>query len=1361
MAVCLSGLTGPAAFDTVGKPATLWQRWRIWKDEFELFVTASGIDDPKQQRALLLHLAGPGVREIFRTIPEETKGDAKDYKKAMESLTDYFKLKKNIPKARQNFLAARPVPGERINNFVTRLSSLAEHCEYGEEKDNMTRDQVLTHIKDKNLKSKLYRSENLTLSKLLEVVSQYHDKDALILVQTEEDINRGELVENQNTSVMKFQGRCWNCNKIGHFAKNCRCSRDHVCESCGRLGHFAVCCRYQSEHASNKNHTTSQRRTSLQTKGGGRREKVHAVSQQADGEESEDDAFYVFTASTSEALETLELRINDKIVDVIVDSGASCNLMSEHVFHSLTGGKAPLAECDKNVYAYTHPQPLELKGSGMLRVTVPQTKMSAIAKFYVVPGQAATLLGRKTSEMLAILKVGINVNNCTTNIDCAQPLDNKAALRLKFPKVFEGLGKLKGYQLKLHQDDTVPPVAQPLRRIPFSRRQKVTSKLKQLEELDVIEKVNGPTSWINPLVAVEKPNGDIRICLDMRQANHAILREKHPVPTVEETLQEISEAKVFSKLDLNMAFHQIELHPHSRDITTFAAPGGLYRYKRLFFGVNMATEKFQQLIWQILKDCPGAYNLHDDVRVVGRDHKEHDGNLDKVMRTFEEHGLTLNYEKCVIGAKSMEYMGEVLTGEGLQVSEKRVEAIVDAPRPQNPSEVRSFLGSAQFCAKFIPGFSTISSPLWDLTSTGKSWKWDTKEEEAFEQIKKLLTNAPVMAYFAKDAKTRLVTDASPVGLGAVLEQQQEDGSYRPVYYASRKLSNVEKRYSQFEREALAVRWACQKFYLYLYGIEFELRTDHKPLVTVLGVKSTPPSARIERWLLYLQQFRYVVTHIAGKENSADALSRLPVGPAQEDDARESTEYACSIASEAVPAAHTPQKVEQASAKDPTLQLVRQVVTSGDWSRLSGTMYKALSGELWVLGQLVLRGNRIVMPESLWKHTIALAHEGHQGMTRTKARLREKVWWPNMDKQVEQFVKACHPCQLVGPRSKTEPIRSTTLPEGPWGDIAVDLLEIPGGNHLLVVVDNYSRWPEDILLKKTDASHVTRAMEGIFQTHGIPESVRSDNGPPFSSAEFEGFLDYLGIAHLKGIPYWPQSNGEVERCNKTLLKIIRIATLEGKDWKKELQNFLFQYRTTPHTVTGLSPAELLMGRCLKDKLPKVTIPSERITEAHWQQLLRERDARGKLRQKEYADSKRSAQYSDIVEGDQILLNKSRDTKLSPNFEPAPYKVVAKKGNAVLIKDQDGNTKLRNTSHMKKFLQPDPCTEATEATEADGGDNAGDMPTGRQSEAAASIPPTNIETHPTLPPESSASPPPSRPTRVRRPPAWMSDFVSFCA
>ena len=280
-----------------------------------------------------------------------------------------------------------------------------------------------------------------------------------------------------------------------------------------------------------------------------------------------------------------------------------------------------------------------------------------------------------------MLKVGPSVNDYSVKA-CHSPnkcTDKKHNLRLKYPSVFEGLGKLNDYQLRLHINTDVTPVAQPIRRIPFSRRAKVLDKLNELEKLDVIEKVEGPTSWVNPLVVVDKSNGDVRLCLDMRQANQAIVREKHPVPTVEETLQEISGAKVFSKLDLNMAFHQIELHPDCRDITTFAAPNGLCRYKRLIFGVNMATEKFQQIIWSIIQDCPGAHNIHDDLRVVGCNEEEHDQRLDKVMRKFIEHGLTLNYAKCDIGVSSMIYMGDVLSGEGLTICHDGVKAITHKP----------------------------------------------------------------------------------------------------------------------------------------------------------------------------------------------------------------------------------------------------------------------------------------------------------------------------------------------------------------------------------------------------------------------------------------------------------------------------------------------------------------------------------------------------------------------------------------------------------------------------------------------------------------------------------------------------------
>ena len=234
----------------------------------------------------------------------------------------------------------------------------------------------------------------------------------------------------------------------------------------------------------------------------------------------------------------------------------------------------------------------------LIYLTRPQTHQSLGAEFYITCSKAATLLGRKTSELLDVLRVRVSINSCKIKADGPQEMpkhaDRKVALKAKFPKVFQGLGKLKGYQLKFHIDQDIHPVAQPVRRIPFSRRDKVNEKQEDLLKLDVIEKVEGPTSWVSPLVVVEKTNGDVRQCLDMRQANRAIVREKHPVPTVEETLQEVSYANVFSKLDLNMAFHQIELHPDSRDITTFPAPIGLYRHKHLLFGVNMATEGLSQ-----------------------------------------------------------------------------------------------------------------------------------------------------------------------------------------------------------------------------------------------------------------------------------------------------------------------------------------------------------------------------------------------------------------------------------------------------------------------------------------------------------------------------------------------------------------------------------------------------------------------------------------------------------------------------------------------------------------------------------------------------------------------------------------------
>ena len=621
---------------------------------------------------------------------------------------------------------------------------------------------------------------------------------------------------------------------------------------------------------------------------------------------SEDDVYYVFIASDGES-NTLPFMIENELVGVIIDSGATCNLMSEQEFDKVSQGKLELLKTDRKVYAYASQEPLKLSGKCMLNICVPDTQTSFKTEFFVMPGSADTLLGRSSSEELSVLKVVVSVNACESRNTTVK----KAALKTKYPKVFTGLGKLKNFQCKLHVDESVSPIAQAMLRIPFSRKQKVIDKLKELEALDVIEKVNGPTSWINPLVVVEQSNGDVRICLAMRQANRAILREKHSVPTIEETLQEMSGAKVFSKLDLNMVFHQIELSLESRDINTFAGPNGLYRYKRPLFGVNMATEKFQHIIWQIFKDCPGRHNIHDDIRIVGTPEEEHDERLNEVIKKLEESGLTLNCDKCQIGMSSMEYLGNVLvTDKGLQVSDDKVKAIVQAPRPKDQSELRSFLGLGQYCARFIPSFAIIASPLWDLTKAHAKWKWGTAAENAFQAVKRPLTQAPVMAFFKQGAETRITTDASPVGIGAVLEQKKEDGQYRPVHYASRKLTPPESRYFQFEREALSVKWICEKFFLYIHGNDFEICTDHKPLITVLGPHSKPSSARIERWMLYKQQFKNSIRHIPGRENAADALSTLPVDSSPDAAIKQTEEYARTIVADAIPAALAPRQVKR-------------------------------------------------------------------------------------------------------------------------------------------------------------------------------------------------------------------------------------------------------------------------------------------------------------------------------------------------------------------------------------------------------------------------------------------------------------------
>ena len=302
-----------------------------------------------------------------------------------------------------------------------------------------------------------------------------------------------------------------------------------------------------------------------------------------------------------------------------------------------------------------------------------------------------------------------------------------------------------------------------------------------------------------------------------------------------------------------------------------------------------------------------------------------------------------------------------MSKQGISPSEEKVPAIQNAKPPQNTAEVRSFLGLVQYCAKFLPDYAQVAEPRRILTRRDQQFMWGDAQEKSFQKLKDLLTQADTLAYFKNECRTRIVADAGPTGIGAVLTQLQ-DGIWRVISYASRNLTDVEMRYSQTEKEGLALVWACERFKMYVYGREFELETDHKPLKHIHNT-SSKPSARIERWVLRLQGYNFKVIYRPGKTNIADALSRLN-SMDQKDPSGEEADFVRVIVQESTPMAMTAREVERESGKDPELCSIRYYIQSGDWSQCKMPHYLSVKNELCTIGKLVMRGTRIVIPQSL-------------------------------------------------------------------------------------------------------------------------------------------------------------------------------------------------------------------------------------------------------------------------------------------------------------------------------------------------------------------------------------------------------------
>ena len=599
---------------------------------------------------------------------------------------------------------------------------------------------------------------------------------------------------------------------------------------------------------------------------------------------------------------------------------------------------------------------------------------------------------------------------------------------------------------------------------------------------------------------------------------------------------------------------------------------------------------------------------------------------------------------------------------------------------------------ANTCHEYIPNYATITAPLRDLTKKNSTFEWKVPQQKAFEQLKKKLTQTPVMAYYDTNKRSLVIVDGSPHGVSAILAQRDQQGQpYKIISYASRALSSVEKRYSQTDIEGLALVWGIEHFRMFLLGSEFDVITDHRALEAIFNNPRSNPPARIQRWMLRLQLYNFRVIYQKGLLNEADYLSRHPTSTTQTtpDEEQIAEEHVNFIINHAIPKHMTIEEVKEATARDPVLTRVKQSMQSGRWDDQDPELkpYKQCVDELTLnkSEDILLKGTRLVIPAELQERATALGHLGHQGLEKTKSLLREKIWYPNMDKRVHEMIDKCVACQAVGPSSAPQPMELTPTSDTTWESVAIDFYgPIPQtGEYLLVVIDTYSKFPEVEIVNSIEARACIPKLDKIFATHGLPKKLKTDNGPLFNGHEYERYMNVLGIEWQTSTPHWPLGNANAESFMKPLGKLMKTAQIEGKKWKQELQRFLLSYRSTPHATTKVASCVLLFNRTIRGQLPEL----EHRKALNKHAIAKENIRTARQKNQDYYDKQHRVQESAIQEGDTVICLQQKKNKLTPRFDPEPLTVTTRKYNMVTAEATNGRTVTRNISHFKKVDRED--------------------------------------------------------------------------